>query len=171
MESVAATQPFNGPVSVLSMTTGDGANPSGEGNMNWRLWQILPMTIGLVATTVAAKDIAPADIRVMTGDTIVAHGETYRLVGFDTPETVQAQCPSERKLGYRATFRLRRIVAEGGLDLEPVSCKESHACAILRAHGQNVAELMVAKGLARPFTCSTASCPPHKGWCAGATHG
>jgi hypothetical protein len=30
---------------------------------------------------------------------------------------------------------------------------------------------MVAKGLARPFTCSIASCPPHKGWCAGATHG
>jgi len=99
------------------MTTGDGANPSGEGNMNWRLWQILPMTIGLVATTVAAEDIAPADIRVMTGDTIVVHGETYRLVGFDTPETVQAQCPSE-------------------LDLGPVSSKENHACAILRAHGK-----------------------------------
>jgi endonuclease YncB( thermonuclease family) len=166
-----ALQPFNGPVSVLNMTSGDGANPSGESNMNWRLWHILPMTIGLVATTVAAKDIAPADIGVVTGDTIVAHGETYRLVGFDTPGTVQAQCPSERKLGYRATFRLRRIVAEGGLDLEPVSCKESHACAILRAHGQNVAELMVATGVARPFTCSTATCPPHTGWCAGATHG
>ena len=139
--------------------------------MNWRLWRILPMTGVLVATAVMAKDIAPADIRVLTGDTIVAHGETYRLVGFDTPETAQAHCPSERKLGYRATFRLRRIIAGGALDLEPVGCTESHACAILRAYGQNVAETMVAKGLARPFTCSTASCPPHKGWCAGATHG
>jgi endonuclease YncB( thermonuclease family) len=139
--------------------------------MNWRLLRILPMTVALVATTVMAKDIAPADIRVLTGDTIVALGETYRLIGFDTPETAQAQCASERKLGYRATFRLRRIIAGGGLDLEPVNCTESHACAVLRAHGQNVAETMVGKGLARPFTCSTASCPPHKGWCAGATHG
>ena len=96
--------------------------------MNRRLWQILPLTVALFATTVAAKDIAPADIRVLTKDTIVAHGETYRLVGFDTPETMQAQCPSERKLGYRATFRLRRIVAGGALDLEPVNCKEGHAC-------------------------------------------
>jgi hypothetical protein len=85
--------------------------------MNWRLWRILPMTGVLVATAVMAKDIAPADIRVLTGDTIVAHGETYRLVGFDTPETAQAHCPSERKLGYRATFRLRRIIAGGALDL------------------------------------------------------
>jgi len=72
--------------------------------MTWRLWQILPMTVALVATTVAAKHITPGEIRVLTGDMIVARGETYRLVGFDAPETVQAQCPSERKLGYRATF-------------------------------------------------------------------
>jgi endonuclease YncB( thermonuclease family) len=140
--------------------------------MNWRLWGLLPIASALMASAVNAKDIAPADIRVVSGDTIRAHGETYRLVGFDTPETAQAQCPSERKMGYRATFRLRQIVAGGGLDLEPVSCKEGHACAILRVHGQNVADVMVGQGFARPFMCSTASCPPHKGWCAGgATHG
>jgi hypothetical protein len=32
-------------------------------------------------------------------------GETFRLVGFDAPETYRARCPSERDLGNRATFR------------------------------------------------------------------
>ena len=74
----------------------------------------------------ASKDIAPADFRVLTGeDTIFAHGETYRLVGFDTHETMQVQCPSDRKLGYRAMFRLRRIVAGSALDLEPVNCRKA----------------------------------------------
>ena len=49
--------------------------------MNRRLWQILPITVALFATIIAAKDIAPADIRVLTGDRIAAHGETYRLSG------------------------------------------------------------------------------------------
>jgi endonuclease YncB( thermonuclease family) len=139
--------------------------------MKWGFWRILPIALALLAGTAAAKDIATADIRIVNGDIIVAHGETYRLVGFDTPETAQAQCASERKLGYRATFRLRQIVTGGGLDLEPVKCNESHSCAVLKAHGQNVAELMIGQGLARPFACSTAICPPHKGWCAGARHG
>ena len=139
--------------------------------MKWGFWRILPVALALLAGTATAKDAAPGNLRVVNGDTIVAHGETYRLVGFEAPEPAQAQCASARKLGYRASFRLRQIIAGGGLDLEPVKCTESHACAILRARGQNVAETMVAKGFARPFACGTARCPPHKGWCAGATHG
>ena len=39
-------------------------------------------------------------------------GTVFRLVGFDTPETVRAQCRPERDLGERATARLRDLVAE-----------------------------------------------------------
>jgi endonuclease YncB( thermonuclease family) len=69
--------------------------------------------------------IANADrnnVEVLDGDTIRIAGETFRLVGFDTPETYQARCPSESELGNRATFRLRQLVAVGDLDLERVAC-------------------------------------------------
>ncbi|OCK60045.1 hypothetical protein LMTR3_20890 [Bradyrhizobium sp. LMTR 3] len=33
-----------------------------------------------------AKPISPTEIRVRDGDTIVAHGVTYRMIGYDTPE-------------------------------------------------------------------------------------
>ena len=55
-----------------------------------------------------------SQIDVLDGDTIRVAGETFRLVGFDAPETHRAQCPTERELGNRATFRLRQIVAAGG---------------------------------------------------------
>ena len=139
--------------------------------MNWRFWRILPLTVALLAGTAVAKDIAPGDVRIVNGDTIVVHGETYRLVGFETPETAQAKCASERKLGYRAAFRLRRIVAGGGLDLEPVKCSEGSACAVLRTHGQNVADLMIGQGLARTLACTAVGCSPHKSWCTGGHHG
>jgi micrococcal nuclease len=139
--------------------------------MNWRFWRILPMTLVLLAGTAVAKDIAPSDVRVVNGDTIVVRAETYRLVGFDTPETAQAKCASERKLGYRAAFRLRRIIAGGGLDLEPVKCGEGGACATLRVLGQSVADLMIGQGFARTLACTTASCPSHKSWCTGTHHG
>jgi micrococcal nuclease len=135
------------------------------------LWHMLPMAIALLATTVAAKDIKPADIRVLNGDTVVAHGETYRLSGFETPDPARAQCPGARRLGYRATFHLRKIVSGGDLDLAPVACREDHPCAVLRAHGRDVAEMMIADGFGRSHACAAASCGPQKAWCGPATHG
>jgi hypothetical protein len=37
-------------------------------------------------------------------------------------------CPSERELGNRATFRLRQLVAGGGLDLERVANGSISSC-------------------------------------------
>ena len=47
----------------------------------------------------------PGQIEVLDGDTIRVAGETFRLVGFDAPETYRARCPSEHELGNRATSR------------------------------------------------------------------
>src|SRR5262245_1196119 len=62
-------------------------------------------------------------ISVVDGDTVRANGQTYRLVGFDTPESGSlARCERERKLADAATNRLRQLIANGQPALEPVSC-------------------------------------------------
>jgi endonuclease YncB( thermonuclease family) len=66
---------------------------------------------------IANANASPVDrnqIEVLDGDTIRLGGETFRLVGFDAPETYRARCPSERELGNRATLRLKQIVAAVG---------------------------------------------------------
>jgi endonuclease YncB( thermonuclease family) len=85
---------------------------------------IARFTIALVfvASVASAYPIEPGQIDVADGDTIRVAGETFRLVGFDAPETYRAKCPSERELGNRSTFRLQQLVAGGGLDLEQVAC-------------------------------------------------
>jgi endonuclease YncB( thermonuclease family) len=45
-----------------------------------------------------ASPIEPGQVEVLDGDTIRVAGETFRPVGFDTPETYRAPCPSEHAL-------------------------------------------------------------------------
>jgi len=116
------------------------------------------------------------EVEVLDGDTIRVAGETFRLVGFDAPETYRARCSSERELGNRATFRLRQLVAQGGLDLERVQCScrpgtegtprcnYGRSCATLRSRGRDVGVVLIAEGLVRPFVCGRTSCPSRK-WC------
>lgn len=57
------------------------------------------------------------------GDTVrLAGGQTYRLVGFDTPETGRnARCSYERELGDAATARLRSLIRTAvSATVEPV---------------------------------------------------
>lgn len=126
----------------------------------------------------AAEPIQPGAIKVIDGDTIAVGGKTIRLIGFDTPEPEsQARCEAERTLAARATQRLRRIVAGGGLrlTLAPCACKAGtegtqacnygRACAVLTAAGRDVATVLIAEGLARPYQCSRTRCPSREPWC------
>jgi len=132
----------------------------------------------LLTTEVAhASPIEPGQINLIDGDTIRVAGETFRLVGFDAPETYRAQCPAERELGNRATFRLRQLIAAGGLDLKKVPCachpgtegtprcNYGRSCAVLRARGQDVGALLIAEGLAHAYVCGLTSCPRREEWC------
>jgi endonuclease YncB( thermonuclease family) len=149
-----------------------------------RLPTIRPLILGLIftflianATSVAPSPLASSDIDIIDGDTVRISGEVFRLVGFDSPETYRAQCPSERELGNRATFRLRQLVAGGGLDLERVACScrprtegtprcnYGRSCGVLRVRGRDVGELLIAEGLARPYVCGRTSCPAREAWC------
>jgi hypothetical protein len=90
----------------------------------------------------------------------------------------QARCRCESELGNRATFRLRQLVAGGGLDLEraacacrtgtegTMGCNYGRSCAVLRARGQDVGATLIAEGLAHVYVCGRTSCPARGSWCA-----
>jgi micrococcal nuclease len=137
-------------------------------------------TAFLLAFFASIANASPVDqnqVEVLDGDTIRIAGETFRLVGFDAPETYRARCPSERELGSRATFRLRQLVAGGGLELERVTCScptgtegtrrcnYGRSCGTLYARGQDVGPMLIAEGLARAYVCGRTSCPPRESWC------
>jgi len=119
-----------------------------------------------------------APIVVVDGDTVRADGRTYRLVGFDTPESGDhAQCPSEQLLAARATERLKQLLEVGAHRLEQVACScrpgtEGTArcnygryCATLTVDGRDVGEILIAEGLAHRYVCGATSCPRKPSWC------
>jgi endonuclease YncB( thermonuclease family) len=58
--------------------------------MPGRLIRHLGLALALVLSPARAEPIAPALVEIVDGDTIRIQGETFRLVGFDTPETFRA---------------------------------------------------------------------------------
>jgi endonuclease YncB( thermonuclease family) len=129
--------------------------------------------------------ITPRDERVaivvLDGDTIRIDGRkpNVRLVGFNTPETGRrAQCKAEQDLGDAATRRLHQLVNGGTLDFHYVACacpqgtegtdrcNYGRRCGVLKANGRDVGSILIAEGLAVPFHCYAASCPPTpRPWC------
>lgn len=119
-------------------------------------------------------------VRVIDGDTIRVFNQrpNVRLVGFNAPETRNAQCPAERALGDRATRRLRDLVRDSELEFIPVrcacregtegtqSCNYGRGCGTLKANGVDVGSILILEGLAVPFVCGETSCPrTPKPWC------
>ena len=86
---------------------------------------VLACLLLLIASSATAEPIASDVIQVIDGDTITVSGISrhVRLLGFDTPETgFEARCVAEWTLAAKATQRLRRIIADGDLDLRLVPC-------------------------------------------------
>jgi endonuclease YncB( thermonuclease family) len=124
-----------------------------------------------------AQPLQPRDCWVKDGDTIQCGGITYRLVGFDAPETTRAKCAAERELGERAATRLRALMDQGELMLAEITCSclpGTHGtwfcnwgrrCAVLTAQREDVGYTLVNEGLAREYRCSTYRCPRRRPWC------
>jgi micrococcal nuclease len=115
----------------------------------------------LIALLVAAPLAAHAQLRVIDGDTVMIDGETVRIEGLDAPE-LRGQCQAEIELGRAAAARLAELLA-GGYSVEPHGLdRYRRRLAILRdAQGRNVAEVLVAEGLARAYHGRGA----RQGWC------
>jgi endonuclease YncB( thermonuclease family) len=128
--------------------------------------------------TGALGAVSPGSIRVVDADTIFHNGKSYRLVGYDTPESgPRAKCAAERELAARAVRRLRQIVTGDNLRLQRVSCgcpagtegtdhcNHGRLCAVLTADDRDVAQILIGEGLARRYTCRGDNCPPKQPWC------
>jgi|SRR6478736_4224258 endonuclease YncB( thermonuclease family) len=143
--------------------------------------KMFPATVIVALPTwLMAAPIDATDIRAIDDDTIRVHHQkpNVRLVGFYTPETRKAQCPSERALGDQATHRLRELVRTSKLEFEVVSCACSpgtegtpscnygRACGTLKADGRDVGAILISEGLAVPIVCGTTRCPKTpRPWC------
>jgi endonuclease YncB( thermonuclease family) len=118
-------------------------------------------------------------ITVVGGDTIRIEGQTYRLIGFDTPSTgLSARCAAERAKAEQATQRLRDIVAAAdGLKFQRVACpcepgtegtlrcNDAHLCGALSLSGRDISDILISEGIARPYVCSRTKCPAKQSWC------
>jgi micrococcal nuclease len=95
---------------------------------------------------------AAADaVRVIDGDTIVHRGQTIRIMGLDAPE-LHPRCTAEAVMAAQARARLAELLAEG-FTVEPHGQdRYGRVLAVVRdAIGRNVADVMIAEGLARRY--------------------
>ncbi|MBB2713960.1 thermonuclease family protein [Rhizobium sophoriradicis] len=142
--------------------------------------------IGKTTFQGAAQPSSVASVRsdqaftITDGDTVQVSGERAgtRLVGFNTPEKFSPQCEHERRLGERASARLRELVASGSAQLTKVACScppgtegtskcnHGRSCGTLLVDGKDVGNILISEGLAVPFICGETSCPPTpRPWC------
>ena len=99
-------------------------------------------------------ELDPASVRVVDGDTIEVDGQSFRLVGYDTPETYRAQCPAELAAGQAATAAMHDIIASGQrleLHVQPERDRYGRGLGTLTVEGTDVARVLVAAGHARPY--------------------
>lgn len=94
----------------------------------------------------------------LDGDTFDLDGERIRIANMDAPETLHAKCNAELQLGNRATERLDTLLRSGPLTIrrgDPKSGrmidKYGRTLAVVSVGGQDIASIMIAEGLARPW--------------------
>ena len=91
---------------------------------------------------------------VVDGDTLWLGGEKIRVADIDAPETHEPRCAAEQTLGDRATRRLRELLNNGAVSLQPIDRDEDkygRKLRIVLVDGQSVGERLVGEGLARRY--------------------
>ncbi len=115
-----------------------------------RPWLIYAGAIAmLLALAPAARPQEPA--RVIDGDTITVRGQTIRIMGLDAPE-IRGRCPAEIRLARVAKARMERLLAGGAWIERRGTDRYRRTLAVVRdARGRDVAQVMIAEGLARAY--------------------
>lgn len=100
-----------------------------------------------------------AGLAIVDGDTLDIAGERIRIANIDAPEIHQAKCPDEKALGLEAKARLRQLVTGALLAIsrgDPLDGRlkdwRGRTLALIAVNGQDIGELLIDEGLARPWT-------------------
>ena len=124
---------------------------------------LMPVLLACAAPT---RQLTPSQtgaisiVDIIDGDTIrIADGSggapiSARLVGFDTPETVDPGCPQELALGNTATQRLQ-VILHDARRIDPVvfgTDRFDRQLLKLVIDGRDLADIMVSEGLAVPYS-------------------
>lgn len=110
--------------------------------------------VDLVGYQKSTLKVLAADVLVIDGDTIDHGHYSYRLVGFDTPETYELQCSAENALGLKAKSRLTELIQTAGhiyLEIEEDVDRHGRFLAVGRVGGQDVGTTLISEGLARQY--------------------
>lgn len=117
---------------------------------------------GGAALLVAMMGLAPAaaetvdgrSVVIIDGDTIALGRERIRILNIDAPESFRSRCEAELAAGLRAKARLADLLRAGGISIE----RHGHdrygrtLARIGTASGLDAGEVLVAEGLALPWT-------------------
>jgi micrococcal nuclease len=125
------------------------------------------ITIGLADWALPQESRSPSAFIAIDGDTIKSPaGVKYRLLGFDAPETYLAKCIEELDLGTAAKRRLQELIDTGKARLieSGKTDKYRRSLATLTINGKDVAAILIAEGLARPYAGGK-----REGWCPAVT--
>jgi micrococcal nuclease len=99
---------------------------------------------------------AAAPARVIDGDTFDQGAVRIRIADIDTPE-LRGECDLERRLAARATARMRMLLDAGPFELRPNpdgrdEDRYGRKLRIVTRDGRSLGAMLVAEGLARPWT-------------------
>jgi micrococcal nuclease len=138
--------------------------------------------IGAAALVAADSDVAAETLpgpyraeveRVVDGDTLAVRVAVWlglevsvriRIRGIDAPE-LRARCPQEREMAEAAAAHLAALVGEGPVALTNIAGGKFYGRVIAdvaSAEARDLAEAMLAPGLARPYDGGR-----REGWCDG----
>jgi endonuclease YncB( thermonuclease family) len=115
-----------------------------------------------IALALGARDAGGQEpVRVIDGDTIQVGAERIRIVGIDSPE-MRARCEAEAILARVAQARMQELVIDGvSLERRGRDRYRRTRAVIRNPLGQDLGQVMVAEGLARPASRRG----PRYDWC------
>ena len=96
---------------------------------------------------------------VVDGDTFWLHGEKIRPEGFDAAEMGAPKCRRKAPLADAAAAELARVLSSGKVEIQGNGRSYDRRLARVTVDGVDIAEPMIASGLARPYAPGAAP------WC------